>query len=278
MESVHLDRLEVDPRQLDVLDPQRMLVRGPQIRGHPAVEVDQEVVAERLHEDGDAVWLEGSGYLGVRALEVQVVEDGVATDDVERLVGEGQRLAIHDPEFDRDLPRAGDRLRLLHGGLGEIDPGDPGAIAGQLQAVIPAPTAIFEDAAPGCLAAQEIIPESDADVGDRVILVDSLRVSDLAILLVVEGLLAGFSSVDQAHSGELCPPWWGRVRMEGSRRCRARRKRRIHSSDRSRRTASAACSVASRNPRRVLQNRAARRERTATTRIVTRSPLAQSNL
>ena len=106
-------------------------------------------MAERLHEDGDAVWLECSGYLGVGALEVQVVEDGVATDDVEGLVGEGERLAIHDPEFDRDRPGARDRLCLLHGGLGEIDPGDPGAIAGQLQAITPAPTAILEDAPPG---------------------------------------------------------------------------------------------------------------------------------
>ena len=78
-----------------------------------------------------------------------MVEDGVAADDVERLVVEVQRLAVHDPEFDGDRPGAGDRLRLLHGGLREIDPGDPSAIAGQLQAVIPAPTAILEDTPSG---------------------------------------------------------------------------------------------------------------------------------
>ena len=96
-------------------------------------------MAERLDEHRSAAGREQARDLRVRAIEVEVVQDRAADDEVEGAVGEGRRLGVHDGEL--DLEALGARLlaRDLDRDRRDVDPGDVRAAPGQLEGLAPGP-------------------------------------------------------------------------------------------------------------------------------------------
>ncbi len=87
--------------ELEVGQLQGMFIDGPQVGGQPSIEVDERVVAERLHEDRVSIGLECPGHLLEGLLQLQMVQDADAADQVEGPVGKVEIFGIHGAEVNR---------------------------------------------------------------------------------------------------------------------------------------------------------------------------------
>ena len=173
MEVLRLYRGEPALGEADVGEPQRALVRGTQIWCAAAEEIDRRVVAERLAEDGAACRREHAGDLGEGSADLEVVDDRLAADEIERAGLEGQLLCVADDE-----PRPGDdsqplrlRLRKPDRRRRDVDPGHVGAALGEVEGVAPRPAPVLQHPA-DTARVQRVLVGLDAPLPDRVVLVD----------------------------------------------------------------------------------------------------------
>ncbi len=77
-----------------------MLVGSPERGRAVAVHVDQRVMPQRLDEDSVASRLQHTQDLAIAPLEIEVMQDSSAADDIEGIVGELELLGVHHAEID----------------------------------------------------------------------------------------------------------------------------------------------------------------------------------
>src|SRR5690606_6633092 len=96
----------------------------------PAEGVDEDVVRERLHEDGAAAGAQHPPYLVHGRVEVEVVQDPGAADQVEGAVVEAEVLRIHLLEARAAAKAEARRLapRIVDRDLRNVDRGDAAAL------------------------------------------------------------------------------------------------------------------------------------------------------
>ncbi len=122
--------------------------RGPLFRRPAPVEVDQRVVAERLAEHRAPARRRDARDLAEGALENEVMEDAVAAHELERVVVEFERLAVHHAVVETET-REGGRgtcLSRRHARGRDVDAHRRKSVLGEHEPGIAAdPAAVLED-------------------------------------------------------------------------------------------------------------------------------------
>ena len=141
-----LDLGEKLSERSEIIDPQGVLVFRSHLRGQSAIGVYQEVVSEGFEKHSTATILEHPGYLPQGPVEIQVMQDALAEDDVEVFIGKRRVLGIHDLESKAlAQPILLSFLRCdFDSGRGDVDGVHEQALAGQFKAVTAPTAAVFE--------------------------------------------------------------------------------------------------------------------------------------
>ncbi len=132
MKETQIYLAEVLTREIEITFDEGMLVGRSKIRGSVSEQVDRRVMSQRLDEHASASGTQHAGDLRIDFRKVQVMQDGRAAHEIERVVGELEALPIHPYEVGplSNAVLVGARPRLLDRHVRDVNSRHAGTLTG----------------------------------------------------------------------------------------------------------------------------------------------------